>query len=404
MASDQRLFDYVALDPTGRRVRGSLAARTDGVAFEQLKRQGLAPLRIHPSRGNAAQKTKAQGLSDREAAEFLADLAALMQAGSSMRTALSVVGAKSDRASVRGLCKDLTTDISAGMALDQAFARHLGRRQAFIPALVSASEAAGDLAGGLQRAAEMLGSQVRLRDQLVSVLSYPAFVLATSMLALGIILFLVIPSLAPLVEQNDVTPPLMMRILIAMSRGLRENGVVIAGGFVAVVVGLVVAGRAGLLSQALDRLALSGPFKRTAGALVFGAFAISLGNMLAAGAPMADALRLAVRSVRSDLARKRIEPAAHAVRQGRSLSDVLARVDGFPQSIVRLAAIGEASGALGTMMARAGKLEEDSALRRIETIGRLIGPTLIIVLGGLIGLLMGGLLSGVTHLGDAALQ
>ena len=92
------------------------------------------------------------------------------------------------------------------------------------------------------------------------------------------------------------------------------------------------------------------------------------------------------------------------MRQGQSLSDVLGRVPGFPLSIVRLAAIGEVSGALGSAMARAGKLEEESAIRRIEAIGRLIGPVLIIVLGGLIGLLMGGLLSGVTQLGDAALQ
>ncbi len=56
------------------------------------------------------------------------------------------------------------------------------------------------------------------------------------------------------------------------------------------------------------------------------------------------------------------------------------------------------------MLARAGELEEEAALRRIEAAGRLIGPALIVVLGGVIGLLMGGLLSGVTQIGDSALR
>jgi type II secretory pathway component PulF len=92
------------------------------------------------------------------------------------------------------------------------------------------------------------------------------------------------------------------------------------------------------------------------------------------------------------------------VRQGQALSAALDRVRAFPIAITRLAAIGEASGALGPMLARAGHLEEDAALRRIEAAGKLLGPALIVVLGAIIGLLMAGLLSGVSQLGGAALR
>jgi type II secretory pathway component PulF len=250
----------------------------------------------------------------------------------------------------------------------------------------------------------MLGSQLQLRDQLVSTLSYPAFVLATSVLAVGAILLFVIPSLAPLVDQPGSTPPLPMRLMIAASDLLRHQAPVLGVLAATLAAGLVVAARGGLLGKAMDRLVLDGPFRRTAAALVFGGFAMSLGAMLSAGAPMGEALRLAIRAIRSPLARRRIEPVLRGVRQGACLSDVLARAPGVPQSIVRLAAIGEASGGLGPMMARAGKLEEDAALRRIEAAGRLIGPALIVGLGAMIGLLMGGLLSGVTQIGDSALR
>jgi general secretion pathway protein F len=56
------------------------------------------------------------------------------------------------------------------------------------------------------------------------------------------------------------------------------------------------------------------------------------------------------------------------------------------------------------MLQRAGKLEEDAAVRNIEATARLLGPALIVLLGGLIGLMMAGLLLGATELGQAALN
>ncbi|MFT4251928.1 MAG: type II secretion system F family protein, partial [Caulobacter sp.] len=110
------------------------------------------------------------------------------------------------------------------------------------------------------------------------------------------------------------------------------------------------------------------------------------------------------RGVGSAAARERLAGVAPLVRQGVALSSALERTSGFPPAVARLAAVGEASGALGAMLARGGRLEEEAAMHRIEAIGRMAGPVLIVLLGGMVGLLMAGLLSGVTELGEAALR
>ena len=46
MADQERSFSYLAFDAAGRRVKGSIAARSDDAAFERLKRDGLAPIRL----------------------------------------------------------------------------------------------------------------------------------------------------------------------------------------------------------------------------------------------------------------------------------------------------------------------------------------------------------------------
>jgi type II secretory pathway component PulF len=353
---------------------------------------------------NVPNRIRGRILGEREAADFLADLAALLGAGADMRAALSILGAKGGRPAVRALSRALNEEIGGGGALDQAFSRHLGRDQAFIGALVAAGEAAGDLSGGLKRGSDMLASRIRLREQMISTLSYPAFVFASTMVAIAVILLFVIPSLAPLIEDAGASPPITLALMIGASTFLRSNLALIVAGMAGLALVLMGTGLAGLLTAPVERILLDGPARRTASGLIFGGFAIALGNMLAAGAPMSDALRLSIRSVNSQIARARLEPVASAVRQGEGLSTALGGVKAFPDAIIRLAAVGEATGALGAMLARAGTIEEDSAIRRIESAGRLLGPTLIVGLGGVIGLLMAGLLSGVSQLGQSALQ
>jgi type II secretory pathway component PulF len=400
MAEDDRLFDYVAIDPSGRRIKGSISARTNDNAFDRLKRDGLAPIRIRSTPHRTTSAGRQRGLSDREASEFLSDLSALLGAGIDMRTALGILSARGDRQTVRALARTLAMQIGGGAALDESFAGQLGKNGPFVAALISS----GDLVGGLQRASDMLQSRVRLQDQLITVLSYPAFVLLSTLAALAVIILFVVPSLAPLVADVGGHAPLVLGVLIAISNFLRGHALALAVMGLMAVTALLAAAQQGVLGQLADKALLDGPSSRTVSGLVFGAFAVALGNMLIAGAPMSEALRLATRSVRSRAARARLEPVAQAVRQGQTLSAALDRVKPFPETIIRLVAVGEVSGSLGLMLARAGKLEEDASIKRIESAGRWLGPALIVGLGAIIGLMMGGLLTGVSQLGQSALQ
>lgn len=403
--ANEAAFRYSAIGPEGRRVRGVVLAIDQTAAFDQLRRDGLTPLSLRAGgRSPNLRTVKSAGTpSDREAAEFLASLGDLLNAGADIRTALGILGARFERPAIRALCEGLMDDISGGESLEQAFARAFDRRHPFVSPMVAASEAAGDLSGGLERTAEILRSRLKLRDQLITVLAYPGFVFVSAIGALLVILLFIVPSIAPLAEEAGGDPPLALAFMISASNFLSENLSLLAGGLAATVIGLAVAGRAGLLAAPLERLFLDGPARRTAGGLIFGAFSQSLGTMLAAGAPISDALRLAIRSTPNRGARRRLEVVASAVREGRALSESLSDVKGFPLSIVRLAAVGEASNAMGRLLARGGQLEEEAALRRIETVGKVAGPGLIVALGALLGVLMGGLLSGVSQMGQGVL-
>lgn len=400
-----RAFAYVALDAEGRRMRGQMAGASEQAVFERLRLQGLSPLTLKAVDTDRP-TDRVAALRDRESAEILLSLADLLAAGADMRSALNVLMSRSEGSRVAGACRKLLREVSAGEALDVAFAGALAPRHGFVSALIAAGEASGDLPQAMRRAGEMLEASIKLREQLIGALAYPAFVLFSTLAAAGVILLAVVPSLEPLVSEGGgggEGAPILMGLLAA-SRGLREHGPVLGVGLAILVLLIHVLARVGLLREPVERLLLAGPVGRTAGGLYYGGFSISLGVMLAAGAPMSEALRLATRGVRSEVARRRLEPVLQAVRQGVSLSQALQAVRGFPQTVVRLVSVGETTGALGRMLQRSGKLEEEAAVRRIESAARLLGPALIILLGGLIGLMMAGLLAGVTELGQAALN
>ncbi len=405
MADAPSLYAYAAITPAGERVHGQVSARSQSLAFEELHRDGLSPLWLKPAAARSSgDKSRRAAISDRQAAELFASLATLLAAGADIRTALNLLAARPSSKAALALCRGLLADVSGGGEIDEILDRYLSRRQAFVAALLAAAKASGDLASGFKRAADMLADRCRLRDQLVSILSYPSFVLVSTVFATFAILLFVVPTLAPLVQDAGTTPPAALHILLTLSSTLQAHGSLLVIGGVAVFAGLSILHRLGLLNASIDAFMLDGPLGHIRTRLVYGAFSVALGEMLAAGAPLSDALKLAIRTAGSPLAQQRLQEALIEIRQGASLSSTLGRVSKFPPTIIRLSAVGESSGSLGQMLTRAGRMEEEAAMRNIEQVGRLVGPAVIIMLGGLVGLLMATLLSGVSQIGQGALQ
>jgi len=402
MAEGQKSFQYVAVDAGGRRTKGMVAAWDDHAAFERLKRDGLSPITIRladPGKDAASRET----LGEKDLAALLGDLAALLRAGADMRTAFTILAARSTP-STRTIARAISDDVAGGEAIELAFSKRIPARFNFVGALIGAGDASSDISAGFERASDLLRARIKLREHFISIVSYPLFVLASTIIALSIIIFFVVPSLAPLVDGPQTKAPPILAVMIGVSTFATANFWTLALLLVAGCAAIWGVMRLGLLRGPLEALLLDGPVRRTVQGIVYGGFSVALGSMLAGGAPVGDSLRLAVRTVGMTRARARLEPVIAAVRQGQSLSAALDGVPGFPASVRRLATVGEASGSVGATIVRAGKFEEDEALQRLESAGRLLGPALIVILGGAIGLLMAGLLSGITQLGDTALQ
>jgi len=395
-------FAFRAVQSDGKTRTGQIMATSEAEVFAKLRAENLSPLSIKAKAERTAAKfvlpkwlmLNAQ-LPDLELEELLQSLAVLLRAGADIRTALGVLSADSEAV------RNVSQKILGGSTVDTALADVIPPSLTHLRGLIAAGEARGDLASGLDSAARVLATRRKIRQQLIEALSYPAFVLVSAVAAVSVILLVVVPAIAPLLQDTGKMP-VYFTIVLDISEALQAGWTFLLAAVPVAGILLYVSWRYGGLRTWLDVWLLDGPLKGIVRALVFGGYAKTLGETLDAGATLGDALRLSQRSIANSEARKRLDLVVTHIRQGRALSEGLRHVNGFPKPIIRLCEVGEAASALGTMLARAGEREETAALGKIDKYSKVLGPLLIVALGAMIGLLMAGVLTALSDIGSVA--
>ncbi|EGF92865.1 bacterial type II secretion system protein F domain protein [Asticcacaulis biprosthecium C19] len=398
-------FAYKAIQLNGKVRSGRMTAASEAEVFSKLRAENLSPVSIvvkHGAKDGSGLRLPAwlgrkPGLSGTDLEEFLRNLAVLLRAGADIRTALGVVGSDS-----HPQIRDVSQKILGGASLDAALGHVIPPGLTHLRGLIAAGEARGDVASGLDGAAQVLTTRRKIRQQLFEALSYPVFVFATALAALSIILLVVVPAIAPLLSDTGRDPPVYFAIIVFLSEGLQNGWPYTLGGFAAAGLAAAFGWRYGGLKAWLEVWLLDGPLGNITRPLIFGGYARTLGDSLSAGASLSEALRLCSRSLGNAEARKRMDVVGTHIRQGRALSEAFRQVKGFPKAVIKLTEVGEASSALGPMLARAGEREETAALVRIDKTAKLLGPLLIVALGAMIGGLMAGVLTALTDIGSVA--
>jgi type II secretory pathway component PulF len=393
------VFRYAALQGTGRVRSGLVEAESQDAALRLLSARGETPVRIKPARGDAG-RTR---IPRRELATFLADLAALHDAGVPLRRALDVLASGASTVRAAQLARLMAERLDAGSDVGRAASLAGTADLAFAAELARAGEASGKLGDALRFAADMLRRQDEFARRIGGALAYPAFLLFLSLMAIIALAAIAGPAIAPLLEDAP-NPPEGLTFVLGLGTALQEHGAIILAGLVATIVGMILASRTAPVRTALAAARARAPFL---GAIVrdinCGAFARILGALLSGGASAVIAMDLATNAAPNTLWRGRFREAGQSLRDGRTIAAALASLPGASPELARLAKVGEASGAVGEMLGRAGNIAVERALRRLDQAAAAAGPVLILAMGGFTGWLMSAFLTGLSQLGEGTI-
>ena len=409
--ADAARWRYEAADATGATVAGEIDALSERDAIDTLRRRALwvttlTPASAQPTR-SSAESQRGNGVSlsksswstwrsrtsPRELAIITRAVSTLLSAGVPLDRALTYAANQAPDEASRRSFATIRDAVRNGESLSRAVASQSLFPAYFAPTL-SAGEASGTLDASLSLLADHLERSDAVRTRLQAALIYPAILGVASIIGVTVILLVVVPRFATLIQDSGGTLPLSTRTLIAVSNVVMRGWWALLIAAVLVAVGwrraMTDASIRRRWDAALLRLPIMGPLERTRGGA---AYTGTLSVALRSGVGLLAAMSLARAVVTNRQLNAELAAAESRVRDGGTLARAL---DGaLPPLAVRLLDAGEVGGNLAILASRAAEAAEGDVERAVSKAVTLVEPVLILGFGGLVGFVALALLQAI---------
>jgi general secretion pathway protein F len=383
-------FEYQALNSKGQKKQGIIEGDTAKRARQQLRDQGLAPIKVEPIHENGNSKTKRKSTrhgkaNTKDLALITRQLAALSRSGLPLEESLRIVSAQTEKKRIQKIILSLRSSVLEGQSLSQACSQYPNAFPPLYRATLEAGESSGKLDAILERLADHLENREQIMQKVQLAMIYPILLTTISVLVVIGLLTFVIPEIVGVFENLGQKLPALTQGLITLSEILKQYGIYILLGVSLILVIIKLLLRIDNIRFNFHKFILKTPiFGRFARGSNTASFTRTLAILTGSGVELLEALRIASQVIPNMAIKAAVKDAAINVREGGSLSQSLARSKLFPPITVHLIASGESSGQLAEMLESAASNQERDVQSYTEMAVGIFEPVLILVMGGVV--------------------
>jgi general secretion pathway protein F len=418
-------FHYRAYTAQGVITTGAIVADGIDAAVDALYGSGLTPFETHHAAGEkegrfaptqvGTDKTsvpiwkreifQSNRFSLKELTAFTVELSSLRNSGLPLDAAFRIIAGPGASPKTVRLAGGLLKDVLGGLQLSEAMARRPEIFPSDYLAILGAGEAGGATGQVLKQIAELLTRRLELRGKITSALIYPLILILMSLVSVGVIVFVLLPSISPIFTDAGLPLPGILKTLSDLQDNWLRTASVLGVAGIAMAAARSRAKQNAGIMHGLDRLKYSLP---VVGKLIqsreAGRFARALGTLLSARVPMMWAMQTARALVTNRYLNALYEKAIERVPEGTPLHRAFDGTGLLPATSLRLVAVGEESGQLGPMLIQVATVLEGDLQRRIEQMVGLLTPALTLAIGSGIGALIMQVMTAVLSINDLAFQ
>jgi len=384
-------YRYKALNSQGKLLKGVLEGDSDRQIRAQLRQKQLRPVEVEEASDGGGRVRSLRlphwrpSLKANELALITRQLATLVASALPLDECLQAAAEQTRKSKTKAILLQVRSRVSEGFTLASAMAQFPGAFGEMYRAMIHAGEQAGQLGPVLEQLADYTENGQHTAQQLKMALIYPFVLAAVAVAVVTALMVFVVPELVGIFAHTKKTLPPLTVALIATSDFLRDYGVWLLLGLVAVAVTFSRLLKNEARKTVWHRFLLRIPgINGVLMSMDTARFASTLSILMASGVPLLDALRIAGAVMANRVLRASAATVALRVQEGSSLNRALSQEPFFPPMMVHMVASGEASGELEAMLSRSATNQERELQMTLGAVMGLFEPLMVVVMGGLV--------------------
>jgi type IV pilus assembly protein PilC len=380
------MYEWVALDKRGKRMKGDMPAKNASLVKAELRRQGMNPQTVR-ERSKPLFGSTGSTVKPRDVAIFSRQIATMMASGVPMVQSFEIIADGQKNPRFKNILNDVKQGIEGGQSLHEALGQHPVQFDELYRNLVQAGESAGVLDTVLDTVATYKERMEAIKSKIKKALFYPISVMAVALLVCVIMLLFVVPVFEQTFRDAGAELPVPTQIVVQASKFMQAYWWLVLLIVIGSVVGMIFAKKRSVkFAHFLDRVSLKIPvigniLRQSA----IARFARTLGVTFRAGVPLVEALEAVAGATGSIVYGEAILQMRDDIAVGHQLQLSMRQTNLFPNMVVQMTAIGEESGALDQMLFKVAEFYEEEVNNAVDTLSTLLEPMIMVVLGGLVG-------------------
>jgi type IV pilus assembly protein PilC len=381
-------YKWVGETKKGKTIRGELEATDEKMARLQLKRRNLKIKKIKekPKDLFANVSFMQPKITSKDLVIFTRQFSTMIDAGLPLVQGLTILAEQMENKTFKAILKTVVSDVEGGASLAESLQKHPKVFDSLFVNLVAAGEVGGILDTILQRLATHIEKAQKLKARIKGAMTYPAIVVAIAVLVISVIMIFVIPVFESMFAEFGSALPLPTQIVVNISRFTKGNVHYMIGAVIVLLIVFKKFKNTKVGRKKVDTVMLKLPvFGSLLKKVAVASFTRTLGTMIASGVPIISAMEIVAKTSGNVVLEEVILDVRSSIAEGQPIAEPLSENDIFPNMVVQMIGVGEATGALETMLEKIADFYDDEVDAAVDALTSMLEPLLMVFLGGTIG-------------------
>ncbi len=397
-------WGYVAIDKSGKEIKGSKDADNQNLVLRELKSQGLIVLEI--TEQNVLTKDISFDFggkpSPRDLAVFCRQFASITRAGVTIIETLSMLAEQTENPKMQKALFAVKADVEKGESFADSLAQHPKVFPELLIQMVRAGEASGSLDTAMERMALQFEKSAKTQALVKKAMIYPIVVALVAVAVVIVMLVFVIPRYMDMFEQLDTELPWITMMVVNMSNFIKNNWYILIPAIAAIVFAIKAFAQTNSGKHLFGKLQLKIPaIKNLVVKSASSQMARTLSTLLTAGVPLTEAVDIVADTMTNIWFKEALKEALEQIVIGVPLSQPLQTCGLFPPMVYHMIRIGEEAGSTEEMLNKLADYYEEEVEMAVQSLMAAMEPMIIIVLACVVGVLIGAVMAPMVSMYSA---